>query len=330
MLSGLLDAAQVIPPQQRAAPGTLPLTVISGFLGAGKTTLLNRLLTEPHGRRLAVLVNDFGRIDVDAALVRARSADAIALTNGCACCSTSGDLARSLVRFAQAPDPPDAIVLEASGVADPFGIAQVALANPALRLEGVLTLVDAETLPARAADPACRDTVLAQILAADLLLLTKTDLVDAPGLAAATAALARLAPGRPVLRASQAASVIDVVLGLHGSGRPAWPAATAGHAAAFQSWELEADTPLDRGRVGAWVEALPAGVLRAKGFLDLADDPGRRVLLQKVGRRWSLVAQGGWDGPPRSGLVLIGTAGALDPGRLAREWGVCRANSPLR
>src|SRR3954471_13706975 len=153
MLAGLIEATRLVPQALRAAPRSLPFTVIGGFLGAGKTTLLNRLLVEPHGLRLAVLVNDFGRINIDAALVASRSADTIALTNGCACCSVSGDLTRALVDLAQREDPPHAIVIEASGVADPRSLAQVALANPALRLDALVTIVDAETLFTHAADP---------------------------------------------------------------------------------------------------------------------------------------------------------------------------------
>ncbi len=325
MLSGLIEAARIIPPALRAAPGTLPLVVISGFLGAGKTTLLNRLLTEPHGRRLAVLVNDFGRIDVDAALIRAAGEDAIALPNGCVCCSVAGDLTRTLVQLAQRAEPPEAIVLEASGLADPHGIAQVALANPALRLDGVLTVVDAETVGRHAADPDCHDTFLAQLAAADLLLLSKTDLVDEAGRAGAAEQLGRLAPGRPVLTVEHGSVPVDVVLGLGGRARPSWPAATSGHADPFRSWEGESLVPLDRARVEAMVASLPPGVLRAKGFLCLSEDPGVRALLQKVGPRWSLRPAGTWTEAPRSAVVVIGTAGAIDPAGLRRSWEACQA-----
>ena len=179
MLSGIIQAAQMIPGALRAADDSLPLTVIGGFLGAGKTTLLNRLLVAPHGRRIAVLVNDFGRIDIDAALIRSRTDDMISLSNGCACCSVAGDLTKALVVLAQREEPPEAIVLEASGLADPRGIAQVALANPALRLDGLLTVVDAETLGALSESEPTRGPLMAQLSSADLIVLNKLDLADA-------------------------------------------------------------------------------------------------------------------------------------------------------
>ena len=175
MLSGLMEAGRIMPGRLRARDNSIPLTILSGFLGAGKTTLVNRLLANPEGRRIVVIVNDFGSIDIDAQLIRARTASTISLANGCACCTVAGDLTRTLVDIAQSSEPADAVLLEASGLADPSGIAQVALANPAMRLDGVVTLVDAETF-ARLSDDADVGALLAsQIATADLVILNKID-----------------------------------------------------------------------------------------------------------------------------------------------------------
>ncbi len=319
MLSGLFQAAKVIPETQRAAPGSLPLTVIGGFLGAGKTTLLNRLLTAPHGRRIAVLVNDFGRVNIDAELVRARTADTIDLANGCACCSVAGDLARTIVGLAQRETPPDAIVIEASGLADPRGIAQVALANPALRLDGIVALVDAETLLAQAGDSACARTLVSQVDAADVLILNKRDLVSAEQAAAARAWLAARAPGRAIVDAAHGDVPVDLILGIdgeHGLGAPLAP----DHAGAFESASLECDRPLDRTRLRALLDDLPEGVLRAKGIVCLADAPDERTVVQRVGRRWSLSPLDRWEGRERrSRLVVIAHRGTLERDALAQR-----------
>ena len=113
MLSGILQAGMSAPAHEAQADQSVPFIVITGFLGAGKTTLLNALLTQPHGKRLAVLVNDFGKINIDAMLVSQRTVDTISLSNGCTCCSLAGDLAVQLATLTQADRPPDAIVLEA-------------------------------------------------------------------------------------------------------------------------------------------------------------------------------------------------------------------------
>ena len=321
MLAGLLEAARVMPAALRAPDGSLPLTILGGFLGAGKTTLLNRLLLEPGGRRLAVLVNDFGRINVDAALVRSRTDDMIALANGCVCCTVSTELTRTLIALAQRPDPPDALVLESSGLADPRGIAQVALANPALRLDGVLTLVDAvgfaEGLPAEAAD-----TVAHQLAAADLIVLTKTDEAGPATTQLAGARLLERCPGTPVVTAVHGDLPVDVVLGVRSTRDPRTaPRAPWDHAAAFESWSLEADAPLDAGRLQAFLDGLPARLLRAKGVLHVAQDPLRRHVYQRVGRRATLVPESAWDAePPGSSLVLIGPRGCVDGTRLRRDF----------
>ncbi len=328
MLAGILQAAQVMPATQRAAPRSLPLTVIGGFLGAGKTTLLNRLLAGSHGRRLAVLVNDFGRIDIDAALIRSRTADTISLANGCACCSVAGDLTRALIELAQREEPPDAIVLEASGLADPRGIAQVALANPALRLDGILTVVDCETVDELARDDSpARPTFLAQLSAADLIVLGKVDLVSPERRRSARARLQQGGPDRPIIEAVEGDVPVAVVLGIRSERVLSQaPAPDAGHADGFRSWSVECDGALDRDRAHEMLEALDGAVIRAKAILWLASDPGRRTVYQRVGARWSYGDGGAWDGEtPRSRLVAIGTPGAIAESELRRRLEACRA-----
>jgi len=326
MLAGFIQAAQMIPQKQRAADGSLPLTVIGGFLGAGKTTLVNRLLSGTHGVRVAVLVNDFGRINIDAALITSRTADTISLANGCACCTIAGDLTKALLELVRREDPPEAIVLEASGLADPLGIAQVALANPALRLDGILAVVDGEAAARTAADPACAATFAAQASAADLIILNKADLAHGEALAAARALAGALAPGKPVIETSNADVPAEIVLGIRSTRvlAPALPA-DAGHASAFGSWSASTDAPLDDERLRAMLDALPQGVLRAKGILRFSSDPGRRTVYQRVGRRSSYVADDWGSGPPRSSLVVIGPAGVIDSQDLSRRFDACKA-----
>lgn len=183
----------------------IPLTVIGGFLGAGKTTLLNRLLTQAQGCRLAVLVNDFGAINIDAGLIAARGADAIALSNGCVCCSIGDDLSAALMRVLDAEPAFDAIVIEASGVSDPWRIAQVGIADPGLALGGVVVLVDASAVLEQATDPLLADSVQRQLRAADWILINKTDLVDREQVMRVQAWTDRCAPGVACFATRQAA-----------------------------------------------------------------------------------------------------------------------------
>ena len=161
------------------SPPRIPLTVIGGFLGAGKTSLLVHWLQQAQGQRIAVLVNDFGAINIDAELLSESNSDTIALSNGCVCCQIGGDLSQALLQVLDTPQPFDAIVIEASGVSDPWPIAQIALADKRLSLHGVLVVVDAAAVRTHAADPLLNDSLLRQLRAADLLVLNKTDLCSA-------------------------------------------------------------------------------------------------------------------------------------------------------
>jgi G3E family GTPase len=155
----------------------MPVTVIGGYLGSGKTTLVNHLLRNANGRRLAILVNEFGELPIDADLIEADDGDVISLTGGCVCCSYGNDLMMALMDMAKMEPRPDHIILESSGVALPGAIAgSVSLLNDYV-LDGILVLADAGNIEERANDKYMSDTILRQLADADIVLLNKTDLI---------------------------------------------------------------------------------------------------------------------------------------------------------
>ena len=187
---------------QRPPIAPIALIVLGGYLGAGKTTLLNHLLADAQGRRVTVLVNDFGAINIDASLIREQSDDVISLENGCVCCSIGGRLVQALVEISARADPPDVLIIEASGVSDPVRIAQVGMLDRAFRLHGIVVAVDAQGIGETLGDPYVGDIVRRQIEGATALVLTKTDLIDERARAAVTGKLLELAGTRIVIEAT--------------------------------------------------------------------------------------------------------------------------------
>ena len=192
----------------------IPVTLIGGYLGAGKTSLLNHLLTHAGGERIAVLVNDFGALGLDAALVARRDADTVTLTNGCVCCSIADDFGAALDAQVRADEPPERIVVETSGVAEPAKTARYASGWPGVRLDAVLTVVDLETVRARAKDRFVGDLVVRQIESADLIVANKSDRVDASTRQSAARWLARRAPRAAQIETSHGRVAPAVVLGV--------------------------------------------------------------------------------------------------------------------
>src|SRR5579862_8542240 len=158
---------------------TVPITILTGFLGAGKTTLLNRILTGKHGLRVGVLVNDFGSINIDAELVVGIDDNMISLANGCVCCEIRDDLVESVDALLARPNAIEYILLEASGIADPAGIAMTfndANIRGRIRLDSVTCVIDADQVFAHPGYPPLMDLKLRQVGFADLLILNKVDL----------------------------------------------------------------------------------------------------------------------------------------------------------
>jgi G3E family GTPase len=294
----------------------IPLTVIGGFLGAGKTTLVNALLAQPQQRRLAILVNDFGALSIDAALISARDARTIALANGCVCCTLVNGLAQALLDVLRLDPPPDHIVVEASGVADPRRIANVARTDRAFAQEATLVVVAADHVQALARDRYVGDTVLRQIASADLIVLNKSDLVGDEALAATSAWLAGIAPRAQVIRAVDAQVPIDLALGVSpwhvAHDDPSCFDGVEDHGGAFASRTLRSPHAMPESALRHTLAALPDGVLRAKGFVRFATAPDVVQLVQLVAGRCAIAPAPMGVSPPGCVLVLIGAAEAFD------------------
>lgn len=301
-------------------PEPIPLTVIGGYLGAGKTTLLNQLLHQNAGRRLAVVVNDFGSINIDASLIAQQEGETLSLTNGCVCCSLANGFLAVLTQLRARPDPPEHIIVEASGVADPLKIGQYGHL-PGFQLDGVIVLADAETVRRRSRDRYVGRTVIRQLQGADILVLTKPDLVTVADRAAVREWLRAVAPNAALMESSNGALPAPLILG---AGRTA-PAVQRGapplaehevvadHDLAYDTWTFEQDSPITGDAIEAMAAAFPDGVLRAKGRVHLIEDPDHAAIFQLVGRRWSLTLGPAWDDrPPRTTIVVIGLPGCLD------------------
>lgn len=296
----------------------VPLTVIGGYLGAGKTTVLNHLLHHNAGLRLALVVNDFGDISVDADLLGSAHGEIVALANGCICCSLADGLATVLADLRGRADTIDHVIIEASGVSDPVKIAHYGTAF-GFALQGVIVVADAEQIRRQSSDKYVGDTVVRHLRNADLVVLNKTDLVDASELAHLREWLTQLAPTVPIMDTCNGQiPTLDLLSLPHDAPetRDDDPDPGSPHPH-YDSWSFTTGGPLARADVDAFLAALPPDVLRVKGFVRLVEDPDHVYLVQVVGRRSALTRHRGAQ-PDRFGarLMLVGLPGSIDARRL--------------
>ncbi|MDH4584525.1 GTP-binding protein [Pseudomonas sp. BN415] len=317
----------------------IPVTIVSGFLGAGKTTLLNRILTSDHGLRMAVMVNDFGAINIDSQLIVSQTQTMVSLANGCICCTVESDLIEQLGRLLDdRASRPEYIVIEASGVSNPSKIANT-LRYPqfreALAIDSILTVVDAEQFGQL--DGAMAQLAMEQLDVADIIVVNKMDRVGREQIDALKARW--FYPNARVLESQYGEVPLELVLGV-GRFKEGWsfrPAATASapvlaatreqdHAAIFDTWSFSTERPLSLKALRKTLAALPSEIYRAKGVCHIAEAPGKRCVLHLVGSRSEIKPQDSWEGmAPHTQLIVIGARGAVDAVELRSAFEACIA-----
>jgi G3E family GTPase len=294
---------------ETAMPATaqIPVTVLTGYLGAGKTTLLNRVLTEAHGKKYAVIVNEFGEIGIDNELVVNADEEVFEMNNGCICCTVRGDLIRIIGNLLKRKERFDAILIETTGLADPAPVAQTFFVDEDVRrrakLDSIVTVVDAKHLAARLDDS---HEAAEQIAFADTILLNKTDLVDAAELAQVEARIRAINPTALIHRTERCSLAIDRILDRRAfdldrilAVEPAFLSEDDHqHDDAVTSVALRETRPIDPIKFDEWIRALlrtrGQDILRSKGILDIKGSPSRFVFQAvhmlcegATGRRWA-------------------------------------------
>ncbi len=318
------------------------LDILGGFLGAGKTETINRLLTAGT-EAIGVIVNDFGAVNIDAALIARRGGNVIGLTNGCVCCALGDDLGGAIQRVLAAAPGLRRIVVEASGVSDPRRIAQIAQLERTIRVGRVITLVDAARFPDLLADRYLTDTLLGQIARADRILLTHVDLATAPRYHETLALLASHGIGQeriflagpedgmclsPITETAPAPHRRDGPFSAESCTSP--PQEAAPHAP-FWHWLCRApagsraQSP-SRAALEDWLRTLPPEILRVKGIVQLRDE-AHPAIVHKAGPSHAIASGEGME--PR-GLVMIGRFPQPDMERLEQDLSGLPAATPDR
>lgn len=260
----------------------IPVTILTGFLGSGKTTLLCKILEEEPGSILAI-VNDMASVNIDAELIKSKSAETIQLENGCACCVLGDNLDEILTEAGKRP--PDHIILEASGISDPVSLAQTVSNNGATVLDGIVALVDAESFELVQSNPSIFPLLKRQLDGAHIVAISKTTAAD--DILKLQSAIGYLAPGRPVIALNDCSNLSETLLGSSTKGARPEPAAQTHDFSRFVSAVIECSGHVHGDALFDQLNDIPECVYRIKGWLTVVEEKGaQRYLLQAAGPRW--------------------------------------------
>ncbi|MCL1067415.1 GTP-binding protein [Shewanella olleyana] len=310
----------------------IPVTILTGFLGAGKTTLLNHILTETHNLKIAVIVNDFGSINIDAGLIKSEESSVMTLENGCICCSLAEGLVVAVMRILaiKGEDRPDHIVIETSGVSEPYDIAKKFSEEDfkdSAPLNAIVTTIDAENV--MKLDGAMADLAVHQVECGDIVLVNKVDLVTKTKLDQVLHWCREHSPLSKLINVQYGAVELPILFDveeigkrshLHDAAKPDSEKSSSKNLKhQFETFSYETQMPISLERIYPLLERISIDIYRMKGILNLIERPDRQCIFQCTGQRATVTVGDEWlmDSDKKSQLVFIAPSGKVDFDKLA-------------